>query len=523
MSASQRLTWALVPAVLTSLASCQLFVRQTSKTECRANSDCVSGDVCFFRRCVTPERDAVTDLLVEITPPQRIALPPQQQELTMQRERGRTTLKWTAPSLWRVDIKDNVGHAVNGQLILRRDGLIPGHPISFAQKVPLGPFSIQLEPGEYDVSLIPDPSLLLNPPHHLEPWRVKDEDDFNVIITYPAPQVSTISGRLTTTAQDLLFPGFEGATVSAQVDGQQVTSTTTLSAANGNFSIAVIGPTGTFRLSIGPSNVNTTLPQIERTKNPDGTPLTLSRTTQLGDIYLGDLGSPIVVTGLVTAEDTGLPLANVAISAEAPIAAGSYKAGTITDANGKFSLKLLRGDPTSPPVYTLRVASPLGTPYSRREVTYALQATGEPAALALTLPPRTSYTGKVLDPSGNGVARASVVARNESGDAATTTTRADGSFELYLDTNVYTLTVVPASGAKLARLTARAFLDPTNESIDLTLPPVALVAGELQHNDKSPFTFATIDFYRVTDDGTELVGQATVDDKNHFSVALPAE
>ncbi|MCC6810410.1 MAG: carboxypeptidase regulatory-like domain-containing protein [Deltaproteobacteria bacterium] len=504
------------------LAGCQLIIRDTQSPECRTNTECVTGQICFFRECVAPLRDAAADLFVEVAPPARLTLPPQQKAFTA--PRGRATVEWKQPTLWKGTIRDlAVGFRIHGLLTFNRAALIPGRPISFAARAPEGaPFSIELEPGAYTVTLVPNADLQRAPLRLEEAWNVTEIDNFDVSIPYPT-SFSTISGRLTTTPSDLIFPGFEGATVFAKLKGQPLTSTVATTRADGSFDLVIFGVGGEFSLFVAPSNQNASLPQIEFTKGSNGMPLVLSRATALKDVYLGDVGSPVIVAGTVLNADLQ-PEPNVSISAEAAMLGGVYRTGTTSDKNGKFALKLLRGEASTELTYAINATALASSSRGRAALIYTLETTGEPAPIALSLGERLPVNGYVVDASGQRVAAMNIVAKsNDGGATVPAVSRDDGTFDFFLDPGEYAFALVPPSGARLPRTTIRATIDATSNPLELVLPPVALVGGEVTTFGDKRMSGAILEFYRVIGDGAELVGQASVDDKNHFSVALPAE
>ena len=405
-------------------------------------------------------------------------------------------------------------------LTLTREALIPGRPISFSATLPEGDaFQIDLDPGTYDVTLIPDATLLRGP-IRLPPWIVEDTDKIDVFIAYPTT-FSTISGSLKTTPSDLIFPGFEGATVYARVAGQPLTSTVVTSASDGTFNLLLFGITGSLSLFVGPSNRNQTLPEVEFRTNAMGDPLTLSRNTVLGDVYLGNVGSPVVVSGVVRSA-AGEPAPGVAVNAEATMLGGVYRANVVSDQAGAFQLELLRGEAEAPPTYRIVALAPPGSELGRNEQSYALGELGDPPPLEITLPRRVAITGRVLSTDGAPVSSLGIVARGPS-LRVSARTDSEGNFSMPLDPGTYVFSLTPASGAPLPRAAVTETIVENNEELVFTLPPVALVAGEITTLGTTKFSSSVLEFYRVTDDGVELVGEASVDEKGHFSVALPAQ
>jgi hypothetical protein len=507
-------------ALVLLLSGCRVFFRDTQAPQCRVNSDCIASEICFFKQCVPHDRDVVGGLFVEMKPPASLLSPPQQSELLA--SAGRATVTWTQRTRWGGTIRDVVeGVSPGGILTLTRPPTIPGRPIAFATNLrPETNFGIDLEPGSYDVTFVRTGSS--RPAVRFGTWTIGTINNFDVFIAYPTT-FTTISGRLLTTPSDLIFPGFEGATVYAKLDGQTLSSTVAQTGADGSFEIVVFGTTGTFTLFVGPGNLNKTLPELEIRSDATGNPLTLTRpSTALGNVFIGNVGSPQAVRGTVLSEE-GNAVRGVSLSLEANLLGGVYRATAVSDDTGSFEVKLLRGDSETPPTYTVSATAPAGVEDGHTVLNYTLGEFGSETPIAITLPKRVLFAGRIVDAQQVPIPRMNILARSDSVNVSASTD-IDGNFSMYLDPGDQTITATPPSGARVTRVTKRVTVTPdATEPLLFELERVALVAGEVVTVGTTRFQSAVLDFYRVSESEVELVGQASVDEKNHFSVALPAQ
>ncbi len=507
-------------ALVLLIGGCRVFFRDTQTPQCRINSDCIAAEVCFFKQCVEPDRDVMDGLFVELKPPASMLAPPQQSEFSA--PFGRASVEWRQRTRWGGTIRDVVeGVSPGGVLTLTRPPAIPGRPIAFATSLrPETNFGIDLEPGTYDVTFVRTGSK--RPAVRFGSWSIGTIDNFDVFISYPTT-FTNITGRLLTTPSDLIFPGFEGATVYAKIDGQTLSSTVAQTNADGSFEIVVFGTSGDFSLFIGAGNLNKTLPELELRTDSNGNKLTLARpATALGKVFISNVGTPQTVRGTIKSE-AGNSVSGVSISLETTIFGGSYRAAAVSDENGGFEVKLLRGDSVAPATYVITATAPAGSEQGRKVQNYALGELGAETPIDIVLPQRLLVTGRIVDEQQTPIPRMSVLARGGSVNVPASTD-VDGTFALYLDPGEQELTLTPPAGARVARATRRITVSADDASpLLIELGRVALVAGEVVTAGTTRFQSAVLDFYRVTDTGVELVGQASVDDKSHFSVALPAK
>lgn len=253
----------------------------------------------------------------------------------------------------------------------------------------------------------------------------------------------------------------------------------------------------------------------------------------LGTFYVGDVPDSQAVTGVVT-DSGGRPVTDCQLrfSAQA-IGNGRYDKTIETDVEGYFSTTLPAGD-----YRVLVVPDPLAEVRLRAVNDVRVGPDAQP--LSITLPPRLSLSGRVIDRDGAAVAGVLVRAErladwNGLEDGVTRTfdgtSDDDGRFELLVDTGSYALTLIPppASGLPRARLPN---LVVSTDDIELEqqrtrLAAPEIIQGHLFNPGGSPVCGATVDVYRSDATSAELIGQTVSGTDSRgcngsYSVVVPA-
>ncbi len=283
----------------------------------------------------------------------------------------------------------------------------------------------------------------------------------------------------------------------------------------------------------------------------------------LGDLELGDFGVGLVGTKGTIVDSAGSPVVGALVSFEGKVGGGgSFKSRKVTtDASGSFSADLLgsAGDGA----YSMTVIPPPGSSAGiLTTVVRAALVDGKPVLLAgsqpkitFTCPERLRVTGEVLGPNGEPaigvrVDAAPIEAINQlplPGDVATTTTRADGHFELLLDPARYRLDYIPpgrlprksrvvrvepevtfdAGVARIAAVGSFRLSEGRTVAGTVTVRPNTVdVSDGGVAGGGTPVPNALVRFYRVTTveglDSSLLIGESFTDDRGNYSVVLPA-
>ncbi len=501
--------------VCLSLQGCDLFVRRTAARGCWVNAECPNA-ICWFGECVPAEGTTPANLLVELTPPSTVNLLPQRRENVIP-QAGRAPLQWRAQVPWRGKIiLEDTRTVLAGSLRIKRPGTnatytTPANYVVESTCVGACPsFEAFLEPGEYegvfDVELGTRPSL------QLLTWTVTEDDARVVSFIYPSSNVTTIAGRVRTSPENLTETSISDALVYARLDGSSLGSTLGRTDASGNFTLVMLGREGTYTLFIGPSAENPFVPEVTIAGKNVSEPL--------GDVFVGEIGGPVFVSGRV--DGGGAPIGGARVRASAGSALGIHRGSAITGADGTFELTLIRTGLGTALDYQVIVQPPAASGFRTRETVYQVPASGELPALEVACEPGEILAGVVRDANDDTVGGAEVMAYPADMhrfNTVRTLTLADGSFQLALDAVDYTLEVTPAAGSRRPRL--RVPLVDRQSGLVLKLPRAVLIAGEvIGRNDG--FAGGRVKFLVPVDGQEILIGQALVDENNHYSVALPA-
>ncbi len=253
----------------------------------------------------------------------------------------------------------------------------------------------------------------------------------------------------------------------------------------------------------------------------------------LGTFYVGDVPDSQAVTGVIT-DSGGRPVADCQLrfSAEA-IGHGRYDKTIETDVEGTFSTTLPAGD-----YRVLVVPDPLAE--VRLRAVSAVQVGPDAQPLSITLPPRLSLSGRVIDRDGAAVAGVLVRAERHADwngleDGVTRTfdgtSDEDGRFELLVDTGSYTLMLIPPPASGLPRARLPNLVMSTNdialEQQRTRLAAPEIIQGHLFNAGGSPVCGATVDVYRSDATSAELIGQTVSGTDSRgcngsYSVVVPA-
>lgn len=384
-----------------------------------------------------------------------------------------------------------------------------------------GNFSVQLGPGEYDVTVTPDHNNNPNlPPRVFQDVIVGETDidrDFVLSSGYH------ITGVVHTGAPDnTLLSGWH---VTAREEGGVQTSTAADTSLVGHFDIAVTG-TGSWIVTLQPpANLGAPWPVATRR-------VLVTGTAGVGNFdftypaFAVPAATPPKITGTVTG--AGMPtveFANITVRAKATIPSGdpdttfSFDKSIVTDAAGTFALPVIAG------TYDVYIEPAVDFPYSHAVIPgIGVNADYPVGAAATTLKPKASISGTAAGAAGETVdgARIHLAASDGTIYQFSKRTDASGAFTVSVNVGSYDVDIEPAPDSGLVRTATTLTVDHDAADIAFLVPSGAKVSGRVLAADGStPIAGATV--VGIDPNGDQQVGAAESisDGGGHWILSLP--
>ncbi|MGC4114079.1 MAG: hypothetical protein QM765_05355 [Myxococcales bacterium] len=494
---------------------------------CHSNADCPSGEICYLDGCGSSSDFAVrvtpnsSDYVVQDFNPVTVAM--SQMDLTV-----------SNPGIIEGDLKVRTATGIDnfkdGFTIQAtgRSSIIPG--LTFSQPVVhtvaknSSRFSFALPPGSWQVRAIPTPPLAmpsgetpavpLIPPVFVEK-AVGSGDVVDPALVLAGDGLNEVQGRLLV-AQGVPWP--DETPVFFRFQALDPVSLVPLSQpavflTSSTFHVFTASTTGPLLLRVSPD------PQLNSSGAllPTKEFLADESTGSFGPFEMGDWGSPVEVQGTVAEKDpsstpetpvAGPSIAYADIRAEGTVkGGGKFAAASKTDADGKFTLKLLPSAPGSK--YLVSVSPRYGSTFASTTYSLFVEASQKPVALpaAILCPAKAVLTGRVLapivdgqDPMPLGGVPILVDGNPSSATPGTSTlrdviTNADGTFKALVEPGAYQVVAAPASDFPWSAQSV------TTTGADAVIPDFVLESGRLVSGTLS---------YRNLDGSQTAVGGATV-------------
>lgn len=527
-----------------------------SLPKCSTDQECAEGEGCANGLCL-PLASEGRVFSVQVTPPSGSGLVTDQLTGVSVGSNGSLDVAITSPIFVRGAVgfaPENGGPAdgletVGGRLLAIAPGLIPGTHFSFETvvraKQEIGndwTFEIALLPATtYTFTFVPDidPArgpLSSLPPHTFTASFVKS-GNFDVLLPSRSEYMSA-------SLQGLVIIGeatnqfVRGAKVTAFGDGQRGTS-------------AITDEKGFFRVVVPPKAHGVTI-RIEPSKDSPIFPtreFTYADASALSDTVLPKFEvGPIprmrdVMVIVFSASDQKFqPVPQARLEAEGVAGGGLFSGSSVTGSNGVGYLNLLEGR------YALAVIPPEGSPYAATVTTLDLESYPDTSVFSVGVQRRLKLTGNVVrEANGEPVPRASVTIQSAKVKAfegtaqasyevaASATTDAVGSFELFLDPGIYALSVLPPPDSGLARF-SQAEVDLKNDvHVTVRLVKGTLVRGRVISDSGVPVGNAKVELFfdlpRTEDEpsfvGTtfatslQTAGSGVTDEQGRFNIIVP--
>ncbi len=279
------------------------------------------------------------------------------------------------------------------------------------------------------------------------------------------------------------------------------------------------------QLHIAPSAANPYMPVV------DIDAIHLNGDLDLGDVEIGDIGSPLSVSGRVQGPQG--PVVGAQVNFVGQVGRGQFRAASLTDTQGDYTLVLLPG------LYQAAVQAPTDKPAGLTTLSEPLQIDTAPRGVSLVnfnAPAKAQLSGTLRDAEGQALAatliRASRIADIDQDDSSPSArlvslieTRSDseGYYSMRLDSGLYQLDVIPDANSLRPR---RSDLLPVGSrdivrDIDI-FAAAPFGARVLSMDQQQAVPNALLRAFLILDDQQSLlIGEQLSDENGDFAMVLP--
>lgn len=506
-------------------AACDLGVRVPSPTggECRSDFDCPLDALCATGACVRVPRAGTFDLL--LTPPNDSGYPKQQvTEVRVSAAAGsvgQLVLQAASVVSGRVLLPGSPPTSVRGRVEAVRAGEIPGTTLRVTAATTTvdgeAQYRVSLAPGVYDLRVFPeDPTL---PPVLTFPGVDATRSVRRDLALPAAGDYRRVSGRVASSVAARL--GFSDVLVQAFSTSNAPLSAVARTDELGRFVLAVLPGESTISLRVTRAPDGPTIPTVERTSvtlpGGDG--------VDVGTVALGLFEAPTPVVGRVTARDRDEPVRDATVIVSGRIGEGQWLEQRTTDASGEFVAALPPGR------YALEIRPPNESELAIYTGPLLVPSSGTGS---WPLGRKNALSGTLLGPDGRKPVAQALVEATRRGvvpsDTAswrylrTTSTDAEGRYQLRLDPGVYDLSFAP-EGQPLARLDVSGVTVGTEDvRVDGRLPEAMAVTGVLRDAAGRPFAGVAVEVFERTAGSSapaRVLGAGVSDAAGAYRVVVP--
>jgi len=499
------------------LAACSLREPRVSTSSCTSSGQCSSANVCFLGECRPPAAN-LSVVRVEVRPPNgsQFAVRTLQVDLHVS---VLNDFLLTVPLSGSGTVTQD-GSGVDGGTVVFTDHL-PVIPDRVEQVVattdPSGVYRPRLPQGVWEVRVLP--------PAPLPPLRAGPLDTTaSLSLDFALPAAATLTaydGGLTVSGDGGPVPG---ASVTA-IDSEGVAlSATSVSDANGGYSLLLPPGAPPFWLQIGPgtdANGGSVQPGLD--PFPTYPPLPYATTVTL------PLPPPATLT-VRAVDGVGDLVPSARIYVRSVGTAWTLGRSIVAD-TGESVVALREGD------YLVQAAPPVDATSpglsASRPVTVPLAP-----LLELTCPAKVRRVGQILGPDGKAVGQNFQIVATRIADglvptrtASTTSTDANGVFRFVGDVGSWRFEIVPPADVRLPRTVVGVTLfatdaqDSSMDSIRMSqpLPVGGVVSGRLTPGGADTLVpNAMVSFFSLdSHKQSVLLGSARTDSLGHYDVVLP--
>ncbi len=545
-------------------AACAALEPTDPEPPCRSNADCAAGDICYLDGCGSASEFAVRvtpnspDYVVQDFNPVSVAM-------------SQMDLALSDPGIVEGDLKvrtaAGISNFADGFAVkaVGRSSIIPGmtfsQPVSHAVAKNGSRFSFALPPGVWQLRATPTPPPAMpngeTPPDQqlIPPVFVEKAVGSGEIVdpglVLAGDGLNEVQGRLVV-AQGV--PWSEESPVFFRFQALDPVSLAPLSQptvflTSSTFHVFTATRSGPLMLRVTPDPLlNTSAPLI-----PTKDFLADEATGAFGPFEMGDWGAAVEVRGRVAEKDpsstpadpvAGAPIAFADLRAEGKVrGGGSFTAAAKTDAEGRFTLRLLPSDPGDSgkaSTYTITISPRYGSTSARTVYSLFVEPSDEPVELPAPIlcPPKPVLAGRVLAPRFDGedpVPLGGVPIYVDGNPASASpgasslrnvVTDADGTFTALVEPGSYQ--VVAAPGSDFA-WSAQSVVTSGNTTLpDFVLEQGRVVSGSLIYRNKdsseTPVGGATVSVFRSPTSSLLpplKIYEALTDSSGRFKVVLP--
>ncbi len=561
---------ASLTALSLALGGCAAQANNATATKgasnCQANADCPTGQICRAGLCSSREVSPATLDFRFIPPGSSGFLPQFRDSVNVRADQSSDFLLRRGVSVSSgqgssggdqrggIRIANSVSGGPTGTLIFRPNDTQDSLFFQEAH-VDHGEFSAIVNPGTYSLTFVPDDRTV----RPKKTWANQEFTSNTVLLrTLPAPgDYMEVSGTLT---RDVVLADGTPATARAVADARVYalstdgahSSTVVTTDDSGSFRLWVEPATDTYNLFVVPATAYAMVPHAEVdgafsaradkcvTKagvESDACSLTVS----LGAYP----DQPVPVSVQLTAPpayDGQASWEGTTVIVRGPLGRGEFVHKFDANADGSVDLSVFPAEGALDHLrqYTLEVVPPPRSPFARTQIDFT-GAIDPTSARAVPVELKHRLDGQVLDSQGNPMASANLDFYRDgqsAGDVSSHDTRAvsvttdeSGSFEVWLQKAPYQVEIAPSTTSGQPRMLAHvdASQIETGGSLRFDLPrPTVLVGSVLGAKDASGQNLTgvsevTVEAYRVVDGRTVVLGQSRTDAQGDFRMVLASD
>lgn len=508
---------------------------------CANDLDCGGNYVCVYGACYDPASASLQQLAFEIIPDNASQFPAQQIQNFVISAQERSDL-WLSPSIEAYFSLRATGNIpVAGIMTATTLQHIPGRPQSVTARAGSdGNLHIVLEQGlSYRLRFLPNDPVQIPfvPDAIFANQDIAGREHLSTLIL-PGPDLQRqVSGRIITSQSrptpipdlQVQLRGLVGNPPEWEVVSNTALTSSTRDGASdsvGHFQLRVPQSSSAgLQLHITPSEHNPFVPVIDINN------INLSGDLDLGDVEIGEIGSPISVSGTVHGPRGAVTGAQVNFIGQ--VGKGQFRAASLTDDQGLYQIMLLPG------LYQAAVQAPTTAQAALVTSSEAIQIDTAPRGTSLvdfTAPAKAQISGQLSNAKGQALSgqliRASRIGDIEPSDNSPSATLysqvevrsdADGYYAMQLDSGLYQLDVIPDADSLLPRRSDVLAVGSLDIVRDIDLFAAAPFGARLvSENQAQAVPNALVRAFLLLDDEQSLlIGEQVSDANGEFAMVLP--
>jgi len=524
---------ALIALLVSAHGACGEGSELPPGLSCRADQECEAPLACDFNHCVAPEPNDLV-LMARLAPPVSSMLLPQQVGALSLADGPDLLVKLLPSAIVRgvVTVDDDTFTLnVPGEIEVRSSDLIAGvdHRFTALSRVELGVdgygFELVVLPGrDYVGTFRPDDDDL--PVHRFTLDRTTIASGRLDIVLPARAAYGVVSGRVRTGEgpRPIL-----DARVVVLGDGDEVLAVTRTDPERGQFEVLVAPGITSVRLKVESPAGGPVFPDFATGKQDVGTYIDVIVPDPPANVAAYDAVLRVVAPAGAGA-GAPTPMEGLTVTLQGLLDGGTLRRTATTDAAGEVRMSVLAG------MYECLVVVPPDRPYASWHGTVDLSPQAllpRPDAWTVTLPPRPTFSGRIVDAFGKPVGAGKLslerrVVRAEGEILAiappplAVPLGSDGTFVVQVDPGTWDLVIAPdpSTGAPHAHEAAlEVGVDGLHLELDLPLPGLLhlTVAGP----DGSYLPGVTVDLWLPAKDRPRLLARGITGDNGFVDLLVP--